>query len=136
MLSGGRTALLAVLGALGIAFTGLGAGAAAVQAVGWAAAAGVGLSAMLRGPGLRVMGVLGVALAGAAAISAVLAGGWAWLALVFCLVLGMAGVATLRRGPQWRAGAGRRQEEPARDLWKQFDAGDDPTSGAASPDEA
>lgn len=135
-LTGGRTALLAVFGALGVAFTGLGTGAAAVQAVGWAAAAGVGLSAMLRGPGLRVMGALGVVLAVAAAISAVLDGGWAWLALVFCLVLGTAGVATLRSGPQWRSGARSREKEPARDLWKQFDAGDDPTTGAASPDEA
>lgn len=135
MLTGGRTALLAVVGAIGVAFTGLGADSPAIQALGWAAVAGVGLSAMLRGPGLRVMGALGVVLMVAAAITAALAGGWAWLTWVFCLALGAAAVATFLRGPTWRARARSREKEPARDLWKQFDAGDDPTTGATSPDE-
>ncbi len=128
-LSGGRTALLGVVGALGVAFTGLAVDAAAVQALGWAAAAGVGVSAMLRGPGLRVMGALGMLLAVVSGISAGLAGGWAWLTIVFCVVLGVAAIATFRDGPSWRTNAGSREKAPAADLWKQFDAGRDPTTG-------
>ena len=121
-------ALLGVIGALGVAFTGMAVDASAVQALGWAAAAGGGLSAMLRGPGLRVMGALGILLAIAGGISAGLAGGWAWVALVFCLALGVAALATFRRGPHWRSEARSQKKEPVRDLWKQFDAGDDPTT--------
>ncbi len=128
-LTAGRTALLGAVGALGIAFSGLAADAPAVQAVGWAAAAGVGLSAMLRGPGLRVMGVLGLVLAAAAGVSAAFAGGWAWVSLIFCVGLGVAALATFRDGHTWRARARSREKEPARDLWKQFDAGEDPTRG-------
>ncbi len=132
----GRLAiLLGLVGALGIAFTGLGAGASAVQALGWAASAGVGLSLMLRGPGLRIMGVLGVLLAIAAGAGAVVAGGWAWLAVVFAAVLAVAAVATVASGPTWRAGAAATKREPARDLWKQFDTGDDPTDNEQSPEE-
>ena len=134
-MTGRLTALLAVVGALGVAFTGLGTGASAVQALGWAAAAGVGLSAMLRGPGLRVMGALGVLLAVASLASAALAGGWAWLAVVFSLALGAAGAAAFRRGPHWRAGSTSTRREPVRDLWKQFDAGDDPTTDGEEPDD-
>lgn len=83
---------------------------------------------MLRGPGLRVMGALGILLAIAAGISAGLAGGWAWVALLFCLALGVAALATFRHGPRWRSAARTRKKEPVRDLWKQFDAGDDPTT--------
>ncbi len=128
-------ALLAVVGALGIAFTGLGADASAVQALGWAAAAGVGLSVMLRGPGLRVMGVLGILLALAAAASSVVAGGLAWLALAFSMALAVAAVITTRDGPSWKSKVGTRDKEPARDLWKQFDSGDDPTTSEQTPDE-
>ena len=134
-MTGRLTALLAVVGALGVAFTGVGAGASAVQALGWAAAAGVGLSAMLRGPGLRVMGVLGTLLAVGAFASAGIAGGWAWIAAAFAVVLAVAAVATIRRGPAWRASEAGRKREPVRDLWKQFDAGDDPTTDADEPEE-
>ncbi|MDO5735105.1 MAG: hypothetical protein Q4P15_01370 [Propionibacteriaceae bacterium] len=132
-MNGRVTALLAVIGALGIAFTGLGAQAPAVQALGWASAAGVGLSAMLRGPGLRVMGILGLLLSIGAAISAVLAGGWALLGVVFAAVLAVAAVGTVMRGPLWRAAATTSKREPVRDLWKQLDAGDDPTTDAKEP---
>ena len=131
--TGGRTALLGIVGALGVGFTGMATDASAVQAFGWAAAAGVGLSAMLRGPGLRIMGVLGLLLAVAAAISAGLAGGLAWLSLLFCCALAAAGAATLRDGPTWRARQRSREKEPARDLWKQFDDGEDPTTGGQLP---
>ena len=134
-MTGLLTILLGIVGALGIAFTGLGADASAVQALGWAAAAGAGLSLMLRGPGLRIMGVLGVLLAIAAGASAAVAGGWAWLAVAFAVVLAVAAVATIRRGPLWRAGVAATKKEPARDLWKQFDAGDDPTTDDQSPHE-
>jgi len=133
VLTGARTALLGVAGALGIAFTGLAADASAVQALGWAASAGVGLSAMLRGPGLRVLGALGILLAVGAGVSAGFAGGWAWLSLIFCAILAVAAVATFRHGPAWRAKARSREKEPARDLWKQFDAGEDPTTGEHVP---
>ena len=133
-MTGRLTALLAVVGALGIAFTGMGVDAPAVQALGWAAAAGVGLSAMLRGNGLRVMGVLGVLLAIAAGVSAASTGGWGWLALAFAVVLAVAAFATIRRGPLWRAG-NTKKREPVVDLWKQFDAGDDPTTNGLTPDE-
>ncbi len=135
VLNGARTALLGVLGALGIAFSGMASDAPAVQALGWAAAAGVGLSAMLRGPGLRALGALGLLLAVGAGFSAGLAGGWAWVSLLFCVFLGLAAVATLRHGPSWRAAARAREKEPARDLWKQFDAGEDPTGGEHVPGE-
>lgn len=133
-MTGRLTALLAVVGALGIAFTGLAADAPAVQALGWAAAAGVGLSAMLRGPGLVAMGALGVALSAGAGVSAALAGGWAWIAVVFAAVLAVAAVTTIRRGPQWRARSATRSA-PAGDLWKQFDAGHDPTTDEQSPEQ-
>ena len=131
-MTGRLSVLLALVGALGLAFTGLGAGASAVQALGWAAATGVGLSLMLRGPGLRIMGVLGVLLAIAAGAVAVVAGGWAWLAVLFSAVLAVAAVATVRSGPTWRASAAATKKEPLRDLWKQFDAGDDPTTNDQS----
>ncbi|MGO1384423.1 MAG: hypothetical protein ACTHWA_07240 [Arachnia sp.] len=133
MLSGARTALLGVAGALGIAVTGLAADASAVQALGWAACAGVGLSAMLRGPGLRVLGAVGVVLAVGAGVSAGFAGGWAWISLLFSAMLALAAVFTFRHGPAWRAVARSRRQEPARDLWKQFDAGEDPTIGEHVP---
>ncbi|MGV8846865.1 hypothetical protein [Tessaracoccus sp.] len=132
-MTGRITALLAVIGALGIAFTGLAADASAVQALGWAAAAGVGLSAMLRGPGLRIMGVVGVLLAIAAAASAVLAGGWAWTAMAFAAIMAVSAVFTILRGPLWRANATKARREPVKDLWKQFDAGDDPTTDVEEP---
>lgn len=132
-MTGRLTLLLALVGALGLAFTGLGTDASAVQALGWAAAAGVGLSLMLRGPGLRIMGVLGILLSVAAGASAVVAGGWAWLAVLFAAVLAVASVATVRSGPTWRRGPSATQKEPLRDLWKQFDAGDDPTTNEQSP---
>lgn len=128
VLTGTRTALLGVTGALGIAFTGLATDASALQALGWAASAGVGLSAMLRGPGLRAMGALGVLLALGAGVSAGFAGGWAWVGLLFCVILGVSAVATFRHGPGWRAKSRSREKEPARDLWKQFDGGEDPTA--------
>ena len=133
VLTGARTALLGVIGALGIAFTGLATDASALQALGWAAVAGVGLSAMLRGPGLRAMGVLGVLLAVGAAVSTVFAGGWAWLSVLFCAILVVAAVATFRDGPGWREKTRSREKEPARDLWKEFDAGEDPTAGEQVP---
>ena len=131
-MSGRVSILLALVGALGLAFTGMGAGAAAVQALGWAAAAGVGLSLMLRGPGLRVMGVLGVLLAIGAGAGAVVAGGWAWLAVPFAAALAVAAVAAVRSGPAWRASSSTTRKQPPRDLWKQFDAGDDPTTNEQS----
>lgn len=134
-MTGRLTALLAVVGALGIAFTGIGTDAPAVQALGWAAAAGVGLSAMLRGPGLRVMGVLGVLLAVGAAVSGGFSGGWAWLAVLFAAVLAVASVAVIRRATLWKAGSATAMREPAKDLWKQFDAGDDPTTDERTPDQ-
>ncbi len=133
VLTGARTALLGVIGALGIAFTGLAADASAVQALGWAATAGVGLSAMLRGPGLRAMGALGVLLALAAGVSAGFAGGWALGSLLFCVILAVAALTTFRHGPAWRAKVRSREKEPARDLWKQFDAGEDPTTSEDVP---
>lgn len=132
-MTGRITALLAVLGALGIAFTGLGADASAVQALGWAAAAGVGLSAMLRGPGLRIMGGVGTLLAIVAAASAIMAGGWAWLAVAFAAILALSAIFTMLRGPLWRANATTARREPVKDLWKQFDAGGDPTTDAEEP---
>lgn len=99
-----------------------------LQALGWAALAGIGLSAMLRGVGLQAMGAFGVALAIAAAATAAIAGGWAWLGGACAVALAIAGVATIGRGPTWRAAAAGSRRVPAEDLWKQFDAGDDPTT--------
>ena len=134
-MTGRLTAFLAVVGALGIALAGLVADAPAVQALGWAAVAGVGLSAMLRGPGLRIMGGVGALLALVAAVSAALAGGWAWIAVAFTAVLLVAAFSAVIRGPLWRTDSTRATREPLKDVWKQFDAGEDPTTDAGGPDE-
>ena len=95
-----------------------------VGSVAWAAAAGVGLSLMLRGAGLRVVGVLLAALATTGACWSVQAGQWVALAGFVVAAVGAAGLVVW--GPRWRteraSGGGR-----ALDPWAAMDKGEDPT---------
>lgn len=120
-------ALLALVGALGVAIAGTATGASGVAALGWASLAAVGLGTMVRGSGLRVLGGLVLALALGSAVAAAMAGGWTWVAFAAALVLAVAGVAALREGGGWRRASATGPREAPKDLWKQFDAGDDPT---------
>lgn len=90
----------------------------------WVLLAGVALSLMLRGFGLRIIGILLTVVAVAAAGWAVQAG--QWMPLVgFCLAaVGTLGFAWF--GPGWRLRQ-RAERRPQADLWKAMDAGEDPT---------
>lgn len=120
-------ALLGVLGALGLVLVGSLTASPAVAALAWSAVAAIGLATMLRGPGLRVLGGIALLLAVGAGIAGGLTGSWAWLGVLPALALGVAGFCALRSGHRWRRTAGAGPREAPKDLWKQFDAGDDPT---------
>lgn len=124
------------VGALGLAIGGGPAGAQGASSLGWAAAAGAFLLFMVRGAGLRPLGILLALLGSGAAVAAGLAGGWAWALLVPAVLLVGAAVALVVRGPSWprREGAGPRAA--AMDDWKQFDAGIDPTGTSLDDDMA
>lgn len=115
--------LLAVAGSLVAGFSAQAAGSG-VASLAWAVAAGLGLSLMLRGVWLRI---LGVALTGLAVASA----GWAWQAGQWVALGGfvVAAVALLGMawwGPAWVARARQAGDHPV-DLWKAMDDGADPT---------
>lgn len=114
-----------LLGAVGALVAGIGgnaAEAAAVSGIGWAAMAGVALSLMLHRWGLRIVGGLVVGLAVLGAVLALLS--QPWFAAAF-LVVAVSGAVIALRGPSWAST--RRRREPADDLWKRMDAGEDPT---------
>ena len=115
--------LLALAGALTAGFSAQAAGSG-VASLGWALAAGLGLSLMLRGLQLRVLGVALTALAVAAA-------GWAgqagqWVSLAGFAVSALALLGMVWWGPGWVA---RRRADGAHpvDLWAAMDSGADPT---------
>ncbi|MHA6511743.1 hypothetical protein [Tessaracoccus sp. Z1128] len=115
--------LLALAGALTAGFSAQ-AGGSAVASLAWAVAAGLGLSLMLRGVPLRVLGTSLVVLAVASA-------GWAgqagqWVALVGFLVALVGLLAMAWWGPGWVARPRTAGEHPV-DLWKAMDEGADPT---------
>lgn len=124
------------LGALGLAIGGGPAGSQAASSLGWASAAGVFLLFMVRGAGLRPLGILLALLGVAAGVAAGLTGGAAWILLLPAVVLVCASVLLVRGGPSWprREGAGPRAA--AMDDWKQFDAGMDPTGASMDDDMA
>ncbi len=121
--------LLAVVGAL-LAGVSAQAAGSTLASVGWAVAAGVGLSLMLRGFGLRVVGIL---------LAVVSIGGIAWSAQAsqwiplagFVLSL-VASAGFVIWGPSWRHRQRTRTDAPA-DLWKTMDEGVDPTDEQSSP---
>lgn len=115
--------LLAVAGALGAGFAAQSSGSG-VQAFAWALAAGIGLSLMVRGVGLRVLGVALTALAVAGA-------GWAgraglWLVVAGFAVAAVAQLGVIVWGPGW-ASRPRGPRAGGDDLWAAMDRGDDPT---------
>lgn len=124
--------LLAVVGAL-LAGIGGQVGGSSLASVGWAVAAGVGLSLMLRGFGLRVVGILLVVVSIGGLAWSVQAAQWVPLA-GFTLSL-LASVGFVVWGPTWRNQARDRTDAPA-DLWKAMDEGADPTGEQGSPAEA
>ena len=114
--------LFAVAGAMlaGIAAQ---VGSSPLASLAWALAAGVGLSLMLHGFGLRIVGV-------ALTCLAVVGIGWAaqvgqWVALVGFVLVTVAGLGFTVRGPNWRHQRVRRQSAPG--LWQAMDPGGDPT---------
>lgn len=126
-----RPIVLAILatGALGLVIGANLLGAGGGVALGWAAAAGAFLMLMLRGPGLRAMGILLVLLGLGAGVLAVLTGGTGWFLLAPAALLVLGGGAAARWGPGWPTRTGSGPRDAPRDQWKQFDAGEDPTSG-------
>lgn len=113
--------LLALAGALTAGFSAHTAGSG-VASLGWALAAGLGLSLMLRGLQLRFLGVALSALAVAAA-------GWAgqageWVSLTGMAVSALALLGMVWWGPGWVT---RRRAEHALDMWAAMDSGVDPT---------
>jgi len=126
----GITLLLGLAGAASAGFAGRSVNAG-LGALALAIAAGLGLSLMLRGVGLRIVGVLVTVLAtmgaGLSVASAVGGQSLAWVALAGFLAVLVASYSLLRHGPGWAALAADRPAHP-KDLWKQIDEGLDPTS--------
>lgn len=126
----GRTLILGLAGTALGGIAGQGADAA-LGAIALAVGAGIGLSLMLRGVGLRIVGILITMLAtigGAVSVMAATAGqGLAWAALAGFLAVIGAGFFLLRDGPGWASVGADRPARP-KDLWKQIDEGIDPTS--------
>ena len=115
--------LLALAGSLVAGFSAQAAGSG-VASLAWAVAAGLGLSLMLRGVWLRVLGVALTALAVASA-------GWAWQAGQWVALGGFVATAAALLGmawwgPAWVARATQAGDHPV-DLWKAMDDGADPT---------
>ncbi|MDF1489442.1 Trp biosynthesis-associated membrane protein [Tessaracoccus caeni] len=130
-----RTLLLGLLGAALGGFAGQTA-SGALGTIALAIAAGFGLSLMLRGVGLRVigtavalLGLLGCVLSGSVATDGQL---WGWVALPGFLAVVAAGVLLFRFGPRWVLAQADRATPP-KDLWKQIDEGIDPTDGEDMP---
>jgi hypothetical protein len=114
--------LLGAAGALTAGVAGNATGEPAISGAGWAALAGIALSLMLHGTGLRIVGIL-IAVLAVLGVVVVGWGSWAGIALVPVLV---AGALMAWAGPKWDRGE-RRQRQPAKDLWSRMDAGEDPT---------
>ena len=121
--------LLAAAGAL-IAGVSAQVGGSPLASLGWAVAAGVGLSLMLRGVGLRIVGVLLASLSMASLVWAAKAG--QWVALVGFVAVLVASFGFVVWGPSWRHRRVDEREAPA-DLWKAMDEGADPTDEQGSP---
>lgn len=100
-------------------------GGSPLASLGWALAAGVGLSLMLRGFGLRIVGVL-------LSVLAVVGAGWAiqegqWVASGGFVLVVVAALGILVWGPNWRQSHSGR-EAAREDPWKAMDRGLDPTA--------
>ena len=130
-----RPLALAVLavGALGLVIVANVLSAGGGVAIGWAAAAGAFLMLMLRGQGLRAMGILLVLLGLGAGLLGAVQGGPGWLLVLPAALLVVGGVAAARWGPDWPVRAGSGPRDAPRDQWKQFDAGEDPTAPDVVP---
>lgn len=125
--------LLTALAAL-IAGISAQSGGSNLASLAWALLAGVALSLMLSGFGLRIVGILLTAVA-------VLAAGWAvqagqWIALAGFCVAAVGALGYTWFGPGWRLRP-RAERRSQADLWKAMDEGEDPTGeqGAADGDE-
>ncbi|HQD21906.1 MAG TPA: hypothetical protein PKY27_06580 [Arachnia sp.] len=115
-----------LVAAAGAVTAGIAAQAASspVGSLAWAAAAGIGLSLMLRGAGLRVVGVL-------LTVIAVMGAGWSvqagqWVAAAGFAVAAVASLGLVLWGPRWRSDRGSGGAR-ALDPWAAMDKGEDPT---------
>lgn len=116
------TTLVGVIGALAAGILASTAPAPEVGGLAWAILAGLALSLMLHGVGLRVLGGVIAVLAALGGVLSVLTVWW----LVVCFVPVLAsGLLMLVFGPSWARG--RQKKETVKDMWKQLDEGDDPT---------
>ena len=106
------------------------AGSSAVASVAWAVLAGLGLSLMLHGRSLRVVGVFLVLLSGGGIVWAATAGQWASLVGFAVAVIGSLGFVVW--GPTWVRRT--RVQDAPEDLWKAMDSGDDLTNEQLPPD--
>lgn len=116
--------LLAAAGAL-VAGVAAQTAASPVASLAWALLAGVGLSLMLRGVGLRIVGVLLTALATASAFWAAQAA--LWVSVAGFAVVALSAVGFILWGPGW-AGRARRETDRPVDVWASMDQGSDPTA--------
>lgn len=130
-----RAVLLGLAGAALGGFVGRSA-SDALGMIALAIAAGFGLSLMLRGVGLRLIGIAMVLLgglgAGLSVYAAVMEQPLARAALAGFLIVVFSGVVFVRSGPTWVALAADRPAQP-KDLWKQIDEGIDPTEEEIDP---
>lgn len=96
----------------------------------WAVLAGIGLSLMLRGFGLRIVGIILAAVGIGGAGWAVQAGQWIPLTGFVVVLFGAGGY--LAWGPGWRHRP-RPERVAHTDLWKAMDEGEDPTGEQVVP---
>ena len=120
--------LLTAAGALVAGLAAQSAGAP-LASLAWALLAGIGLSLMLRGFGLRIVGMLLVALAVGGVVWGVQSA--QWVPVAGFAVAGDAALGFVAWGPGWRLRQ-RREREVQVDYWKAMDEGDDPTDEQGS----
>lgn len=120
-----------LLTAAGVLVAGLAAQSAGapLASLAWALLAGIGLSLMLRGFGLRIVGMLLVALAVGGVVWGVQSA--QWVPVAGFAVAGVAALGFVAWGPGWRLRQ-RREREVQVDYWKAMDEGDDPTDEQGS----
>lgn len=116
------TTILGLAGAGGAAIAGNFLDAAATRGVAWAGLAAIGLSLMLHGRGLRVLGVLLALLSVAGIVASIMEQPWIAVAFVALLVASALFVVV---GPSWRTERAPRVQQ--RSLWEELDNGEDPT---------
>ncbi len=116
------TTIIGLAGAGGAAIAGNILDVPATRGVAWAGLAAIGLSLMLHGQGLRVLGVLLALLSVTGIVVSVMEQPWVVVAFVALFV---ASVLFVTVGPTWRTQRPPRVQQ--RSLWEELDKGEDPT---------